>query len=84
MRQIYPPTPTTKNKQYMYSTEGIEAVATITELRSGTAEIIEHAKQANHGVMIQKNNEPYAVLISYDRYRALLDLEAGSKKSRKK
>ena len=56
----------------MYSTRGIEAVATITELRSKTSELVEHAKQIERGILIQKNNEPYAVLISYDLYDKLL------------
>ncbi len=59
----------------MYSTRGIEAVATITELRSKTSELVEHAKEIEHGVLIQKNNEPYAVLISYELYLKLLALE---------
>jgi prevent-host-death family protein len=56
----------------MYSTRGIEAVATITELRSKTSELVEHAKSIERGILIQKNNEPYAVLISYDLYDRLL------------
>ena len=65
----------------MYSTRGIEAVATITELRSKTSELVEHAKQINRGILIQKNNEPYAVLISYDLY---LDLLAQADKGAKR
>lgn len=68
----------------MYSTRGIEAVATITELRSKTAELVEHANQIEQGVMIQKNNEPYAVLISYELYLQLLDGVKESKTRRKK
>ena len=60
----------------MYSTKGIEAVATITELRSKTSELIEHARGNERGILIQKNNEPYAVLISYDLYARLLKKEA--------
>lgn len=57
----------------MYSTRGIEAVATITELRSKTSELVEHAKKIERGILIQKNNEPYAVLISYKLYLELLE-----------
>lgn len=57
----------------MYSTRGIEAVATITELRSNTSELVEHAKKIERGILVQKNNEPYAVLISYDLYIDLLE-----------
>jgi len=64
----------------MYSTEGIEAVATITELRSKTSELVEQAKKIDSGILIQKNNDPYAVLISYDFY---LDLLKGRGKKKK-
>ena len=59
----------------MYSTRGIEAVATITELRSKTSELVEHAKTIDRGILIQKSNEPYAVLISYDLDDRLLQPE---------
>lgn len=59
----------------MYNTQGIEAVATITELRSNTSELVDHAKELERGILIQKNNEPYAVLLSYDQYNKLTDLE---------
>lgn len=66
----------------MYSTRGIEAVATVTELRSKTSDLIEQAREMGSGILIQKNNDPYAVLISYERYIEFLDLEKrrGSKK----
>ena len=57
----------------MYSTRGIEVVATITELRSKTSELIEHTKDIARGILIQKNNEPYAVLINYDLYLELME-----------
>ena len=47
----------------MYSTQGIEAVATVTELRSRTSALIDQAKGLKTGIMIQKNNEPEAVLL---------------------
>ena len=69
----------------MYSTRGIEAVATITELRSKTSELVEHAKRIKRGILIQKNNEPYAVLISYDLYVDLLaQAEKAEKAARRK
>ena len=52
----------------MYSTQGIEAIATVTELRSKTSALIDQAKKIKTGIMIQKNNEPEAVLVSYDLY----------------
>ena len=66
----------------MYSTKGIEAVATVTELRSKTSELIEHAKDIDRGILIQKNNEPYAVLISHKLYDELLS-RAEPKRRRK-
>ena len=48
-------------------------MATITELRSKTSELVDHAKSIERGILIQKNNEPYAVLISYDLYLKMLD-----------
>lgn len=62
----------------MYFTKGIEAVATITELRSNTSELLEHAKDIESGILIQKNNEPYAVLISYDVYEKLIRSQDGN------
>lgn len=55
----------------MYSTQGIEAIATVTELRSKTSALIDQAKALETGILIQKNNEPEAVLISYDLYLKL-------------
>lgn len=55
----------------MYDTNNIGAVATITELRSKTSELVEHAKKIKSGILIQKNNEPYAVLLSSDLYDEL-------------
>lgn len=55
----------------MYSTKGIETIATVTELRSKTSSLIEQAKSLQTGIMIQKNNEPEAVLLSYDLYLKL-------------
>ena len=55
----------------MYSTQGIEAIATVTELRSKTSTLIEQAKELKTGIMIQKNNEPEAVLVNYDLYQKM-------------
>ena len=73
-----------QSARIMYSTRGIEAVATITELRSKTSELVEHAKNIDHGILIQKNNEPYAVLISYDLYDELLKSQKSSRGRKKK
>ena len=68
----YCTTPWTNLKpQKMYNTEGVDSVATITELRSDTSDLIEHARSTQSGVLIQKNNEPHAVLISWETYKAV-------------
>ncbi len=63
----------------MYSTQGIEAVATVTELRSRTSALIDQAKGLKTGIMIQKNNEPEAVLIGYELYLELFASHAKKK-----
>ncbi|MEM8560395.1 MAG: type II toxin-antitoxin system Phd/YefM family antitoxin [Bacteroidota bacterium] len=57
----------------MYSTRGIQAVASITELRSNTTELLDRARQSKSAILVQRNNDPHAVLISYDYYLELLD-----------
>ncbi len=64
----------------MYSTKGIEAVATVTELRSRTAALIDQAKGLKTGIMIQKNNIPEAVLVSYDLYQEMFTTHHKGKK----
>lgn len=55
----------------MYNTEGVDSIATITELRSETSDLVERVKRAKNGVLIQKNNEPNAVLIGWETYRKI-------------
>ena len=68
----------------MYSTQGIDSVATITELRSNTSDLVDHAKSNERGILIQKNNKPYAVLLSYDLYVDLLEAREQMQKKGKK
>jgi prevent-host-death family protein len=68
----------------MYLTKGIDAIATITELRSNTSELVEYAKEIDRGILIQKNNSPYAVLISWELYEKLLDAESANEKKKGK
>ena len=68
----------------MYSTNGIGVVATITELRSKTSELVETARGMQSGILVQKNNEPYAVLISYEFYDELLKTYEEAQKKAKK
>jgi hypothetical protein len=60
-------------------TNGTEAIATITELRSKTSELVNRGRRISTGIMSQKNNEPCAVLVSYDRF---LEIIQGEKKRR--
>lgn len=68
----------------MYLTKGIDAIATITELRSNTSELLEYAKETDKGILIQKNNNPYAVLISYELYEKLLASDMAQNKKKGK
>jgi len=55
----------------MYNTEGVDAIASITELRANTAELIQHVQESGKGVLIQKNNLPCAVLIDWALYQKI-------------
>jgi len=55
----------------MYDTEGVDTIATITELRSETSDLISRVQTAKNGLLIQKNNEPHAVLIGWETYRKI-------------
>lgn len=60
----------------MYTTTGVDAIATITELRSKTSELLEHVKNQKASLLIQKNNDAYAVLIDWETYQSLLERRA--------
>ena len=55
----------------MYQTEGVDSVTTITELRTKTTEMIDFVRESHQGVMIQRNNDPEAVLISWALYKEI-------------
>lgn len=57
----------------MYTTTGVDAIATITELRSRTSELLDHVRDTKASILIQKNNEAYAVLIDWETYQSLLE-----------
>jgi prevent-host-death family protein len=57
----------------MYSTKGVDVIATITELRANTSDLLERVKRVQNGILIQKNNEPQAVLIPWPVYIELKD-----------
>ncbi len=55
----------------MYKITDISAVASVTDLGTQIDETIRAAEEDGQGVLIQKNNEPIAVLISIERWREL-------------
>ena len=54
----------------MYKIDDIGAVASVTDLRTQIDETIQAAEEGR-GVLVQKNNEPIAVLVSIKRWREL-------------
>lgn len=66
----------------MYQTEGVDAIATVTELRSDTSDLVARVQQEGDHVLIQKNNEPRAVLIDHETYTKLKDKLGVSELSR--
>jgi prevent-host-death family protein len=64
----------------MHSTYGAQQITSVTELRQDTNDIIQHAERTGEAVLVQRNNEPVAVLLgvtTYERYLA----PAGSRAS---
>ena len=41
-----------RNSTLMYQTEGVDAIATITELRAETSELIDHVRKTKNGILI--------------------------------
>ena len=54
----------------MYNTEGISAIATVTELRMETADILKMLEEVPV-ICVQRNNTPEAAMMSIETYRAL-------------
>lgn len=57
----------------MYRTEGVSTIATVTELRSDASTVIDRVRQNGERVLIQKNNEPSAVLIDHETFTRIKD-----------
>ena len=55
----------------MYEISGVKAIATITELRSETSELLDYVREAQKGLLIQKNNEPFAVLLDWETFQKM-------------
>jgi prevent-host-death family protein len=56
----------------MYQVTEGATIATVTDLRRRTSEVMEQA-DAGSIVVVQKDNEPQGVYLSYRRYLAMLD-----------
>lgn len=52
----------------MYQTEGVDAIASVTELRSAPSGLVDRVRQNGDHILIQKNNDPHAVLIDPTTY----------------
>lgn len=57
----------------MYTTQGVDAIATITELRSNTTSLLQQVSSSDNGILVQKNNEPQAVLLSWQQYKKIAE-----------
>jgi prevent-host-death family protein len=63
----------------MFQTEGVDAVASITDLRMDTSNLLEEVEKHPKGIAVQRNGEPEIVLISWDVYRKIstsIDLDS--------
>ncbi|NBC18870.1 MAG: type II toxin-antitoxin system prevent-host-death family antitoxin [Bacteroidetes bacterium] len=56
----------------MYPTKGVDTVATISELRAKTSEVLAHVRDQKEAVLIQRNNDPFAVLLDWQTYEQLM------------
>lgn len=54
----------------MFDTHGVSSIVSISELRSETAQVSEWIEEGKH-LLIQRNNEPTAVLMRFDEYLKL-------------
>lgn len=52
---------------------GVDAIATITELRSSTTELLDHVRESKSVLLIQKNNVPFAVMLDWEMYLELVN-----------
>jgi PHD/YefM family antitoxin component YafN of YafNO toxin-antitoxin module len=57
----------------MYQTEGVSAIASITDLRLDPTSLIEASDEHPTGIAIQRNGEPELVLLSWTTYQKLKD-----------
>jgi len=55
----------------MYDTQYTPTTANITEVRTQFSDVVDRAKNQGSGVLISRNNEPYAVITSVTDYNRL-------------
>jgi prevent-host-death family protein len=55
----------------MYQVNEAATIATVTDLRRRTSEVLEQA-EAGSIVVVQKDNEPQGVYLSYRRYESMM------------
>ena len=57
----------------MFPTFGAHQISSITELRQDTNHLLDHADETGQAILLQRNNDPVAVLISVDTFRDLVN-----------
>jgi prevent-host-death family protein len=67
----------------MFSTQGINHVATITELRTNANDLLDFANASDEGILIARNNEPQGVLIGVEQYQRFIAFLEEAKAGRK-
>jgi prevent-host-death family protein len=55
----------------MYQVNQADAVATITDFRTATSQIIDYVADSDSTVLVTRNNEPVIVMLSVDEYERL-------------
>lgn len=64
-----------KSNIAMHPTYGAHQLASVTELRTDTAGLLDYANDAGEAILIQRNNTPCGVLLGLDQYEEYLELK---------
>lgn len=59
----------------MHPTFGAHQVASVTELRTDTNDLLRHAKRSGEAILLQRNSAPCGVLIGLEQYEEYLALK---------
>lgn len=57
--------------QSMFSSNDVDSIASVTELRTDTMGVIEHSQDTDSVVGIVRNNRPEGVVLSWELYQEL-------------